>query len=113
MHNPRKQSSTLGLLVTSFYIICHFQGVSKEGERYRRLLPHMGRIRDGFRTRCWGTLAGEREDPSSDIAEAVHPESGPVGLGGEYGLRRVRSLHRPGRRHPLPALTWSISRKCR
>ena len=114
-HNPRKQYFALGLYSWPVFshIICHFLGVSKEGERHRRLLPHMGRIRDGLWAGCRWTLAGEREDPLSDIAEEVHAESGPVGLGGEYGLRRIRSLPRPGRRHPLPALSWSISRKCR
>ena len=88
-------------------------GHSEERRWKYWLLSNVVGVRDGLWAGCGWTLAGEREDPSSDIAEAVHAESGPVGLGGEYGLRRVRSLHSPGRRHPLYAGAGGLPRKRR
>ena len=64
-------------------------GVPEKTGRYHRLLPFLARVQERIWTRHLGTLAGEREDPSPINPEAVHAESGPVGLGWQYSLRRV------------------------
>ena len=89
-----------------------FAGVPETTGRYHWLLPVLAGVPDRLWSRHMGALAGQREDPPAVDPEAVHAESGPVGLGGRHGLRRVRSLHSTWRRHSLPIDFEGVPRRC-
>ena len=116
---PSKKNTPSGAVTADVYLNFSqasdvaFAGLPEKTGRYHWLLPVLAGVRERLWPRHMGALAGQREDPPTDDPEAVHAESGPMGLGRRHGLRRVRSLHSARGRHPLPTDCEELPWGCR